>query len=124
VVTLTIATYGEEGRGSWVKAAVVAVTVGARGEGSRAAQKRESSSYAAAMATSFGIEGKPEELPTTLPRSSQRHVSLRALEAAVPAGSYFELYERAQTAFSDGLRPATAGCRPPFMPGSARHNGG
>jgi len=68
------------------------------------------------MATSFGIEGKPEELLTTSPRSSQRHVSLRALEAAVPARLYFELYERAQTSFSSKLRRATAGGRPPFMP--------
>ncbi|OSX80177.1 hypothetical protein BU14_0058s0088 [Porphyra umbilicalis] len=43
-VTPTSATYGGEGRGSWGTAGVVAVTVGARGEGSRAALKRESSS--------------------------------------------------------------------------------
>ena len=74
------------------------------------------------MATSFGIEGKPEERPTTSPRRSRRRVSLRSLEAAVQARLYAELYVRAQTAFSSGLRPATAGGRPPYMPGSDRHN--
>jgi len=68
------------------------------------------------MATSFGSERKPEEILTTSPRSSRRRVSLRALEAAVQARLYAELYERAQTAFSSRLRPATAGGRPPFMP--------
>jgi len=95
---------------------VVAVTVGARWEVSRAALKLESSSCAAAMATSFGIEGRPEELPTTSPRSFRRRVSLRALEAAVQARLYAEMCVRAQTAFYSSLRPATAGCRPPFMP--------
>jgi len=68
------------------------------------------------MATSLGIEGKPEELLTTSPRSSRRPVSLRALEAAVQDRLYSKLYVWAQNAFSYRVRPSTAGVRPLFMP--------